>query len=90
MPGAQARLVARGELHVLPGQVVGLARLYDLAADPVEAHDLSAEHPEMTARLQARLRTWHAARAPEAPPQGPGQDGARVEAELRELGYAGD
>lgn len=32
--------------------------LYDLARDPDEAHDLSAERPEVVARLARRLRTW--------------------------------
>ena len=32
--------------------------LYDLDADPAETTDLSAEHPERAAALEARLRDW--------------------------------
>ncbi len=33
--------------------------LYDLAADPGEQNDLSAEHPELVRELQAAWDTWH-------------------------------
>jgi arylsulfatase A-like enzyme len=73
---------------VLPGDG-GPARLYDLALDPHETRDLAAERPQVAAELQARLRAWHAARAPQAPPAAPASD-PRLEADLRSLGYAAD
>jgi arylsulfatase A len=33
--------------------------LYDLVADPSEAHDVSAEHPDVVARLEAAMRSEH-------------------------------
>ena len=33
--------------------------LYNLAADPFEAHDVSAQHPEIIARLQRIMREEH-------------------------------
>jgi arylsulfatase A-like enzyme len=90
-PGLELGL-RKGDLKlVLPGSGAA-ARLYDLSADPGELIDLSEHEQELTARLQARLRTWHTARAPEAPPAGDAAqgDGERLEAELRALGYAGD
>jgi hypothetical protein len=32
--------------------------LFDVAADPFEQHDLSAEHPERVARMSAALDDW--------------------------------
>jgi arylsulfatase A-like enzyme len=32
--------------------------LYDLAADPLEQHDVSAEHPEVVADLDSKLEGW--------------------------------
>jgi arylsulfatase A-like enzyme len=34
--------------------------LFDLQADPGEAHDVAAEHPERVQRMQAELDTWRA------------------------------
>jgi arylsulfatase A-like enzyme len=39
---------------------VGSTGLYDLAADPGETRDLSAERPEAVARLRQQLRDWEA------------------------------
>ncbi|MGE4335797.1 MAG: sulfatase-like hydrolase/transferase [Pigmentiphaga sp.] len=36
----------------------GIARLYDLEADPAEQHDLSAQEPEVFADLKARYQAW--------------------------------
>jgi len=33
--------------------------LYNLAADPFEAHDISAQHPEIIARLQRIMQDEH-------------------------------
>ncbi len=32
--------------------------LYDLQADPKEAHDIAASHPEIVAQMQAQLEAW--------------------------------
>jgi hypothetical protein len=42
--------------------------LYDLEADPGEAHDVAAEHPDVVTRLQALARAQEAA-CPPAPSQ---------------------
>jgi len=41
--------------------------LFDLAADPGEQHDLSAEHPEIVARLEQAIADFEAAAAPATP-----------------------
>eukprot|EP00218_Dolichomastix_sp_CCMP3274_P016728 CAMPEP_0170152276 /NCGR_PEP_ID=MMETSP0033_2-20121228/52131_1 /TAXON_ID=195969 /ORGANISM="Dolichomastix tenuilepis, Strain CCMP3274" /LENGTH=521 /DNA_ID=CAMNT_0010389415 /DNA_START=42 /DNA_END=1603 /DNA_ORIENTATION=- len=40
------------------------AQLYDLAADPREEHDLSAQHPELVKQLQQRLLEYNATAVP--------------------------
>ena len=66
--------------------------LYDLARDPDEAHDLSAEQPEVVARLARRLRGWearldaHAAGDKGSAAPAP----ADVRAGLMSLGYVSD
>jgi arylsulfatase A-like enzyme len=73
---------------VLPGDG-GPARLYDLSLDPHETRDLAAEFPQLATEYGARLRAWHAARAPHEPAATAEQD-APLEAQLRSLGYAAD
>jgi arylsulfatase A-like enzyme len=66
--------------------------LYDLARDPDEAHDLSADHPDVVARLATRLHAWEARldaravgdRGPAVPVP------ADVRAALMSLGYVSD
>lgn len=36
----------------------GKLELYDIPADPSEKHDLSAEQPELTAKLHTQLKAW--------------------------------
>jgi uncharacterized sulfatase len=52
------------------------AGLYDLAADPGESKNVSAEHPEVTERLTGLVKAWHASmpadRGPELAGPGPG------------------
>ena len=57
--------------------------LYDLAADPGETRDASAEHPEVAAELGAQLERWSAA-LDASPVPAPGA--TDIEA-LRALGY---
>ncbi|TWU13565.1 Arylsulfatase [Symmachiella macrocystis] len=38
--------------------------LYDLLADPQEAHDIAAEHPEVVKRMQTELLAWQASCKP--------------------------
>jgi arylsulfatase A len=56
--------LVRKKLHP-PGKVprpnakVGAYELYDLAADPAEAAEVSSEHPEIVARLSKLMTTQH-------------------------------
>jgi arylsulfatase A-like enzyme len=47
--------------------------LFDLATDLSEQHDLSAEHPDVLAKVQSRFAAWKKAMA-EAEPRGPFRD----------------
>jgi hypothetical protein len=62
-------------------------QLFDIAGDSRELHDLSAEHPEIVARLEASLDGR--LRALPGPPADAGHLPAEqnVESQLRELGY---
>ncbi len=40
------------------------SELYDLPADPGQAQDVAAEHPDVVAQLRARYETWWASLAP--------------------------
>ena len=51
--------------------------LFDLDADPGEAHDLSAKDPETTTRLAARLRDWRESVGAQMPTLNPAHDPAR-------------
>jgi uncharacterized sulfatase len=44
-------------------------QLYDLAADPGEATDLAARHPDIVARLAKPLVAWHRAMPPDKGPE---------------------
>jgi len=51
-----------GNLKVVTPDIFAAQKfeLYDLAADPVEAHDLATQRPADLARLKAALLAWHA------------------------------
>jgi uncharacterized sulfatase len=49
--------------------------LYDIEADPDEAHDVAAEHPGVVAQLRAEVLAWQQAMRASAPPP-PRQDPA--------------
>jgi arylsulfatase A-like enzyme len=70
------------------GKVEETRRLFDLSADPLAEHDVSAGHPERLAELGARLdslrATWHADDSALGL-EGPGNQDA-----LKALGYLGD
>ena len=34
------------------------AELYDLLADPMEQHDIAAEHPERVSRMVSEMEEW--------------------------------
>ncbi len=62
--------------------------LYDLAADPLELHNVAAEHPAEVARMRAALAATGALDVPAA---GAEDGGAEVDVEaLEALGYVGD
>ena len=62
--------------------------LYDLETDPGERQNVAARHPETVQAYRARLEAWDpdlgARRSPEATPD------ARLQRQLRELGYVDD
>jgi len=71
----------------------GWTKLFDLAADPLEQHDLAAQQPEIAQRLRQRLEQRYADyeeagfRRVDAAPQ---RLDAGTKAALRALGYAAD
>ena len=66
----------------------GAVELYDLEADPTEAHDLGASRPDVVAALVTRLDGWLAAeRRTPAEPSGAPAVPADVQQALRALGY---
>jgi arylsulfatase A-like enzyme len=63
----------------------GERRLFDLARDPGELHDVAAENPATVQRLESHLRRWRAALAP-IPAGAETLDDETIEG-LRALGY---
>lgn len=67
-----------------------LHELYSRADDPLEQHDIAADHPEVVERLSAQIEGWlektRAARLPEDGEALEGLDPAELE-RLRSLGY---
>jgi arylsulfatase A-like enzyme len=49
-------LYAEGELRLLCARRLGACKLFDLAKDPTEARDASADHPDDLLRLRSRQR----------------------------------
>jgi arylsulfatase len=84
-------VLGKDKLIRLPPDAVTQAveqRLYDLASDPDELHDIAAEHPELVQKLSALLDEWLArypvdesAAAPVLTPE--------RQADLERLGYMG-
>jgi arylsulfatase A-like enzyme len=65
--------------------------LYDVAADPLEKHDLAAAHPRVVAELRQALQHWHVeasrARSETGAPVSPRSLDPRERRLLEELGY---
>jgi arylsulfatase A-like enzyme len=64
--------------------------LYDHAKDPLDAHDVAAEHPDVVERLARELEAWHAkASAAKLPPDAAATQQMSPEQldRLRALGY---
>ncbi len=92
-PGAT---VVAGDLKAIFRLPDGQPRLFDLAADPGERHDLAAARPEVVARLERLLAAREAADRAIVARLGTRQDAASPEtlseedvARLRALGYLG-
>jgi arylsulfatase A-like enzyme len=80
------RSVRLGPLELIRDRRTGRAELYDLASDPGETRDFSAERPEDAAHPGALLDALEAgAREPAVH----GEDDPELEAQLRALGYLG-
>jgi arylsulfatase A-like enzyme len=77
----------RGPYKIVHEGASDAVALYDLANDPLEQVDVSADAPEMAAAMLERLRARHASAADAEP-----GDGVEIDAEdlerLRALGYA--
>jgi arylsulfatase A-like enzyme len=85
VPG-RFRTVVDGSWKLIwtPGREADAAyRLFDLAADPDETRDLSADHPERVQELRRELARWTAGDVGQPPPAISEPD----EAALRALGY---
>jgi arylsulfatase A-like enzyme len=65
----------------------GDSQLFDLEADPAEAHDLSATHPELRNRLLAQLKDWMEARADGKSPKPFETSDPEAIEQLKILGY---
>lgn len=77
---APLRGVVRGSLKYID---LPIPELYDLAADPAEAHDLSTARPAEARELQALLNGLRAADGGAAP----GRERSDTREQLRSLGY---
>ena len=64
LAGYAAMRVGKWKLYLEPK--AGIARLFDLDADPAEQHDLSATHPQVFRELMERYRAWDAGLPPRA------------------------
>ena len=80
----QRRSVRRGRYKLIVDTAADAAELYDLAADPGEQRNLSADRPDLVDALAADLERLGEQRlsAPLAPPPPP-----EVREQLRALGY---
>ena len=87
MKNAHLKALVAGRHKLIRDDASGALELYDLEADPLEARDLAAEEPELTARLAAELERA-CARAREG---GVGPEELEIDAKelerLRRLGY---
>ena len=69
-----------GDLKLIEWFEGNRVELYDLAAEPGETSDLSANMPEATARLRERLHAWRrevAAKMPRPHPEHEGSNDRR-------------
>jgi arylsulfatase A-like enzyme len=63
--------------------------LYDHGKDPLNLHDVAAEHPEIVKRMAAKLEAWHekALAAKVKPDEGSAEISPEEREKLRALGY---
>jgi arylsulfatase A-like enzyme len=64
LAGYSAARVGRWKLYLEPKK--GIAKLFDLDADPAEKNDLSATHPEVFREMMARYTAWDTSLPPRA------------------------
>lgn len=58
--------IREGQWKLLLDQTGEKAELYDLNVDPQEANNVASDQPQVAARLQSKLRAWHAEVDPSA------------------------
>jgi len=68
----------------------GEARLFDLASDPREEHDLAGREPARAKQLAAALEGWKRATSPAPEDRGPATLSPDLLERLRALGYLGE
>ncbi len=77
-----------------PGAPVGRELLFDIVADPLEQHDLAAEHPEVFESLRGRYREFARHLAERSRTGALSGEAPEIDPELRRrleaLGYTGD
>jgi arylsulfatase len=79
------RTVTDGTWKLFFDLASGTARLFDLATDPGEKTDLTAQHPEQSQRLEAVLLRWMKTR--EGPANLSRRRAAELEQKLHAVGY---
>ena len=55
--------IVRGDKRLIVRRTSGTAELFDIARDPDERHDLSADRPDLVDEMMQQMATWHRAEA---------------------------
>jgi len=72
----RGRAIRHGKWKLVQEKKKKVWELYDLSLDPVELHDISTKHPEITERLKERWAAWFKQQANKSSPV-PGDPGKK-------------